>query len=90
MNKAELVKALSEESGMTIRGSEKFLSAFVGVVTETLKKSEDVQFVGFGSFSVVKRAARIGINFQTKKAVKIPESRGVRFKVGKNLKEAVN
>ena len=89
MNKSELVKVLSEEAGMTIKDSEKFLNSFVDIVTKTLKKGDEISLVGFGAFSVVKRAARTGINFKTKKVVKIPESKGVKFKPGKTLKEAV-
>ena len=89
MNKSELVKSLSEDTGMTLKDSERFLNAFVYVVTETLKQGGEISLVGFGSFSVVKRAARSVMNFKTKKMVKIPESKGIKFKAGKNLKEAV-
>ena len=89
MNKGEFAKAISEKACMTIKDSEKFLNAFMDVATEALKNGGDVNLVGFGSFSVVERGARIGMDFRTKKAVEIPASKGVKFKVGKSLKEAV-
>ena len=90
MNKSEFVKAISEKAEMTIKDSEKFLNTFIDVTTESLKKGDEIALVGFGSFSVVKRSARMGMNFRTKKAVKIPASKGIKFKCGKTLKEAVN
>jgi|LQAB01.1.fsa_nt_gi nucleoid DNA-binding protein len=90
MNKGELVKALSEHADITQKDAEKALSAFIEAVTETLKKGEEVAIIGFGAFSVVERSARIGMDFKTKKAIEIPASRGIKFKCGKNLKEAVN
>ena len=90
MTKSELAKAIAEKAGMTIKDSEKFLNAFIEVTIETLKKGDDVNLIGFGGFSAVQRKARKGMNFVTKKAVNIPASKGVRFKPGKNLREAVN
>lgn len=89
MNKAELVKAISEKSGSTIKDSEKFLDSFVETITEAIKKNDDVALVGFGTFSVAERAERIGRNFKTGKNIQIPASKSVKFKVGKALKEAV-
>jgi DNA-binding protein HU-beta len=90
MTKSEFVRALSEKSGLTIKDAGVAVDAFIDVVTETLKNGEEVTLTGFGSFSITKRSARTGMNFATKKAVEIPASNGVRFKVGKNLKGAVN
>lgn len=89
MNKSELVKSISEKSGSTIKDTENFLDAFVETVTEAMKKSDDVTLVGFGTFSVAKRAARTGRNFKTGNLVKVPASKTVKFKVGKKLKDAV-
>ena len=87
MNRFDFVKSISEEAEMTIKDSAKFLRAFIDVTTEYLNKGQDVKLVGFGTFSVAKRAARRAMNFQTKKVVKIPESKGIKFKCGKRLRK---
>ena len=89
MNKSELVKAISEKSGSTVKDTENFLNAFVESVTEAMKKGDDVNLVGFGSFSVAKRAARTARNFKTNELIDVPASKTVKFKVGKALKDAV-
>lgn len=66
------------------------MNAVIEVTTETLKKGNDVVLTGFGAFCVVDRCARTGKNFQTGKAIEIPASKGVKFKIGKNLRDAVN
>ena len=90
MNKAELVKAISDKTGATKKSVEESLNAFVEVVTEALVKEDKVQLVGFGSFEVRKRAARKGRNPQTKEEIKIPASKAPVFKAGKALKDVVN
>ena len=90
MNKAELVAAIAEKTELSKKDSEKSLKAFVDVVTAELKKGEKIQLVGFGTFDVVKRAARTGRNPQTKKEIKIPASKAPKFKAGKALKDAIN
>ena len=90
MNKTELVAAMSAKSELTKKDSEKALKAFMEVVAEQLKKGEKIQLVGFGTFEVVKRAARTGKNPQTGKAIKIPATKAPKFKAGKALKETVN
>jgi DNA-binding protein HU-beta len=89
MNKTELIKAIADESGLSHKDSEKFLDSFMDVAIKTLKKGEDIILIGFGSFSVTKRSARIGRNFQTGKSIQVPTSKSVKFKPGKNLKNAV-
>lgn len=89
MNKSELVRAISEKSGSTIKDSEKFLDSFVETITEAMKKNDDVALVGFGTFSVAERAERIGRNFRTGKNIQIPASKSVKFKAGKALKDSV-
>ena len=69
MNKAELVAAIAAKTGETKKAAELAVNAFVQVVTETLKKGDKVQLVGFGSFEVRKRAARKGRNPQTKEEI---------------------
>lgn len=90
MNKSDLVAAMSAKTGKTKKESEEALEAFVASVTESLKKGDKVQLVGFGSFEVRKRAARKGRNPQTKEEIKIPASNAPVFKAGKALKDLVN
>ena len=90
MNKAELVSALSEKTGASKKVSETSLNALVEIITESLKKDDKVQLIGFGTFEVRKRAARKGRNPQTKEEIKIPASKAPVFKAGKALKELVN
>lgn len=89
MNKAQLVAAMADEAGLTKKDAEKALKAFEDVVTNSLKKGDKVQLVGFGTFEVTKRPARTGINPQTKKPIKIPASKAPKFKAGRGLKDAV-
>ncbi len=90
MNKSDLIAAMAAKTGETKKSAEASLDAFVAAVTESLKKGEKVQLVGFGSFEVRKRAARKGRNPQTKEEIKIPASKAPVFKAGKALKEVVN
>jgi DNA-binding protein HU-beta len=90
MNKAELIAAIAAKTGDTKKSAEEAVNAFVSVVTDSLKKGDKVQLVGFGSFEVRKRAARKGRNPQTKEEIKIPASKAPVFKAGKALKEVVN
>lgn len=90
MNKTELIAAVAAKSELTKKDSEKFLSAFEGVVTEALVKGEKVQLVGFITIDVVARAEREGRNPQTGNPMKIAASKAPRFKCGKKLRDAVN
>ena len=85
MNKSELVSAIAAESGLTKVDSKKALDAAVAAVTKALKDGDKVTLVGFGTFSVAKRAARQGINPATKKAIEIPAKSVVKFKAGSDL-----
>ena len=90
MNKTELIAAMAEKSGLTKKDSEKALTAFLESVEDALKGGDKVQLVGFGTFEVKNRAARTGINPQTKKPVTIAASKAPSFKAGKALKDALN
>ena len=90
MNKAELIAAIAAKTGETKKSAEETLNAFISVVTDSIKKGDKVQLVGFGSFEVRKRAARKGRNPQTKEEIKIPASKAPVFKAGKALKDLVN
>jgi DNA-binding protein HU-beta len=85
MNKAELIATLADEAGITKTQANTALDAFVGAVTKTLKKGDKVTLVGFGTFSVSKRAARNGRNPQTGEVIKIKARKVARFKAGKEL-----
>ncbi len=90
MNKTELVAAMAEQTGLSKKDAEAALKAFTDVVTEELKKGEKIQLVGFGTFEVSERAARIGRNPHTKEEISIPASKAPRFIAGKALKDMVN
>ena len=90
MNKTELVAAIAEQAELSKKDAEKAVKAFTEVVAAELKKGGKVQLVGFGTFEVVKRAAREGRNPQTGKAMKIKASKAPKFKAGKALKDAIN
>ncbi|MBC7651676.1 MAG: HU family DNA-binding protein [Deinococcales bacterium] len=85
MNKAELIAQLSEDAGITKTQANDVLNSFTTTVTKTLKKGEKVTLVGFGTFSVSKRAARTGRNPQTGAAIKIKAKKVAKFKAGKEL-----
>lgn len=89
MNKAELVSAVAEKTGMSKKDSEKAVNAAFDTITEALAAGDKVQLVGFGAFEVKERGARIGRNPKTREEIEIPASRVASFKVGKALKEAV-
>ena len=89
MNKAELITAVSEKTGLSKKDSEKAVNAALDTITETLEIGEKVQLVGFGVFDVKERGVRIGRNPKTKEEIEIPASRVPQFKAGKQLKEAV-
>ena len=89
MNKAELIAQLAEDAGITKVQANAALDSFVDTVTKTLKKGDKVTLVGFGTFSVTKRAARTGRNPQTGEAIKIKAKKVARFKAGKELSSKV-
>ena len=89
MNKTELIAAVAEKSGLSKKDSEKAVSAVLDAVTEALVAGDKVQLVGFGTFDVKERAARVGRNPKTKEEIQIPASRVASFKVGKALTDAV-
>lgn len=90
MNKAELINAVAEKASLSKKDSEAAVSAMLDAVTTALRDGEKVQLVGFGSFEVKKREARVGRNPKTKEAIQIPASTVPTFKAGKALKDAVS
>ena len=89
MNKAELVTLVANKSGLTKKDTEKTINAVFDTITETLVGGDKVQLVGFGSFEVKSRAARVGRNPKTKESIQIPASKSPVFKAGKVLKDTV-
>ncbi len=90
MNKAELTAAIVKKTGFTKKDAEKALSAVTDVIADALKKGDKVQIVGFGSFEVRKRPARVARNPRTGEQIKIAASKAPVFKAGKGLKDSVN
>jgi DNA-binding protein HU-beta len=90
MNKEELIEAIASGSKLTKADSGRALDATIEAIEKALKKGDRVGLVGFGSFSVAKRAARMGRNPQTGKAIKIAAKKVVKFKAGTVLATAVN
>jgi DNA-binding protein HU-beta len=90
MNKAELVEAIAKEAKLSKADAEKALNAFTNQSTKALKSGGTIAIIGFGTFSVTKRAARNGRNPQTGKAIKIAAKKVAKFKAGSGLKKAVN
>ena len=89
MSKKEFIEAYAKATGETKKRSEELVNEFLGTVEKSLTKGETVQFVGWGTFGVQKRAARKGRNPQTKAEIKIPASKAPVFKAGKALKDAL-
>ena len=89
MNKTELIAAVAERAELSKKDAEAAITAIIDAITEALRKDEKVQLVGFGSFEVKKRAARVGRNPKTKEPIEIPASTVPVFKAGKVLKDTV-
>lgn len=89
MNKIELINAIAEKAECSKVQAKNVLEAFISSTTEALQKGDKVSLVGFGTFSVVKRAARKGRNPQTKKEMLIPAKNVVKFKPGSELSNNV-
>jgi DNA-binding protein HU-beta len=90
MNKSQLIEAVASDSGLSKADSARAIESLVDTVTKTLKKGDEVGITGFGKFSVVKRAARQGVNPRTGERVKIKASKAPKFSAGAALKQAVS
>ena len=90
MNKSDLIEAMAADAGISKVAAKAALESFTGSVTSALKKGGKVSLVGFGTFSVSKRAARSGRNPQTGAEIKIAAKNVVKFKAGAGLSGAVN
>lgn len=90
MNKSELVEHVAKSAAITKAQGERAVNAIFEGISRSLKAGKDARFVGFGTFSVTKRAARNGRNPRTGAVLKIKASKAVRFRVGKELKNSIN
>lgn len=89
MNKSELVEAIAESAGISKKKAGNALEGMMGAVTSALESGDKVSLIGFGTFSVVERAARKAKNPQNGKMIDIPAKKVAKFKVGAKLAEAV-
>ncbi|MEE9524365.1 MAG: HU family DNA-binding protein [Thermodesulfovibrionales bacterium] len=89
MTKGELIDAVASGAGLTKADAGRAVDAAIGAIKKALKKNQKVTIVGFGTFSVSKRKARIGRNPQTGEEIQIPAARVPKFRAGKGLKDAV-
>ena len=87
MNKTTLIAKIAEKSELNKKQAEAALNAFIDSVTEALKAGEKVQLMGFGTFEIKERAARIGRNPATKENIEIPAKKIPTFKAGKGFKD---
>ena len=90
MNKTELIAEVAKKCGISKKDAEKAVTTTFDTIADALSQGDKVQLVGFGSFEVKKRAARIGRNPKTKETIEIPASVVPVFKAGKALKDSVS
>ena len=90
MNKTELIAAVAEQASLSKKDADKAVSAVIASISNALAEGDKVQLVGFGTFEVRTREARIGKNPRTGEEIEIAASKVPAFKAGKPLKDAVN
>lgn len=90
MNKAQLISAVAEASGLTKVQAEKAINGTIDAISNELKGGGSLTLVNFGTFSVTNRSARTGKNPQTGAEIQIPAKKVAKFKPGKSLSESVN
>ena len=89
MNKGDLINKVSNDANLSKAQAGKVLDSVLNTVVKSLKKGDKVTLVGFGTWSVAKRSARVGRNPQTGAAIKIPAKKVVKFKAGKDFAKTV-
>jgi DNA-binding protein HU-beta len=89
MTKAALIDIIAKKSKISKKASGIALNSFIDAITVALKKGDKVTLVGFGTFSVVKRKARLAKNPRTGATIKVPAKKAPKFKAGRELKKAV-
>jgi DNA-binding protein HU-beta len=90
VNKSELIEAIAKNADLSKAAAGRALDAVLAAVQQSLKKGNAVTLVGFGTFSVGKRAARTGRNPRTGATIKIKAAKVPKFRAGKALKDAIN
>lgn len=90
MTKSDLINVVSESTGFSKKDAGKAVDSVFEALSDAMAKGDKIQIVGFGTFSVKKRAERKGVNPRTKKEITIPASTLPSFKAGKSLKDAVS
>ncbi len=88
--KADVIDAMSEQAGISKKEAAAAFDAFVRYISDTCQRGERCTIPGLGSFQVTERAAREGRNPRTKEAIRIPASKNVKFKAGKDLRDVLN
>lgn len=89
MNKQEMVASIASKTELSKKDAQAALEATLDTIKECLEKGDAISFIGFGTFSTAKRAARTARVPGTGKEVQVPSTTAVKFKVGKSLKDAV-
>lgn len=89
MTKVELIEKMAKDADISKAAAQKAMDSFMDGIKKALKKGNKVTLVGFGTFSVAKRAARKGRNPQTGETIKIKASKSPKFKAGKAFKDAL-
>jgi len=89
VNKAELINEIADKVGITKKDVGRVLDAVIGTIRDTLSRGEKVILVGLGTFQVMQRKARRGVNPQTRKIIQIPAKKVPKFVPGKSLRKAV-
>jgi DNA-binding protein HU-beta len=90
MNKGDLASAVADKTGMSKATATQAVEAVFGCITDSLKEGEEVRVLGFGNFTVTRRAASVGRNPQTGAPMQIKASNQAKFKPGKGLKDTLN
>ena len=85
MNKTQLIDAIATEAGITKTDAKKAIDAFIKTTSEQLKDGEKIALVGFGTFSILERSARVGRNPKTGEKIEVEKKRVVKFKAGSDL-----
>lgn len=90
MNKGDLIESVSDDAGLSKAEASRAVDAVITAITKALRGGKQVSLVGFGTFAVKKRAARMGRNPRTGEEIQIRASKVPAFRAGKALKDAVN
>jgi DNA-binding protein HU-beta len=90
VNKQDLIEKVAQNADITKTKAAEAVDAVIGAIKASLKKGDTVRLVGFGTFTVSRRAATTGRNPRTGEPIKIPASKQPKFKAGKELKQAIN